>query len=484
MKRLTIIFMLIVLAACGKPKIDTEIRFAVATMPLNLDPRYATDAASARVNRLLYQTLVDFDAQSRPVPSLASWVVASPVEYQFKLQVPRALFHNQTFVTSYDVKATYDSLMALKDSPHAAEFSNIAHIEVIDNDTVLFHLKHADKDFTAKLIIGILPNALIAKSHDFSHDAVGSGPLKLMGWQNKLTLKRRQDNQLISLVEVKDPTVRVLKLLDGEIDLLQGDLPPELVKYLQTKPDINVKTNIGENFSYLGLNMQDAALNNQKVRLAIAHAIDRNAIIQKVMVPNTRLAAAILPPEHFTNLSDNNQSHFNLIPYDYNPDLARKLLLEAGIKLPLKLIYKTSTDAQRVRFATIMQAQMQPAGIDLEIRSLDWGTFFEDVKQGNFQLFGLTWVGIKTPDIYAKALGSASFPPNGFNRGRYADKTLDELLAEEDWQSATARIHNQLPYIPLWYEGQFVAMRKKIQNYLPKPDGNWDDLATISNYAH
>ena len=124
--------------------------------------------------------------------------------------------------------------------------------------------------------------------------------------------------------------------------------------------------------------------------------------------------------------------------------------------------------------------KMQPAGIDLEIRSLDWGTFFEHVKQGNFQLFGLTWVGIKTPDIYAKALGSQNFPPNGFNRGRYTDKTLDELLAKEDWQSATARIHNQLPYIPLWYEGQFVAMRKEIQNYLPKPDGNWDDLATIT----
>ena len=472
--------MVIVLAACGKPEINTEIRFAVATMPLNLDPRYATDAASVRVNRLLYQSLVDFDTQSKPVPSLASWVVVSLVEYQFKLQVPHALLHNQTPLTAYDVKATYDSLMALKDSPHAAEFTNIAHIEVINNDTVLFHLKQADKDFPAKLIIGILPSALIAKNHDFSHDAVGSGPLKLMSWQNKLTLKRRQDNQLISLVEVKDPTVRVLKLLDGEIDLLQGDLPPELVKYLQTKPEINVKTNIGENFSYLGLNMQDAALINQKVRLAIAYSIDRDAIIQKVMVPNTRLASAILPPEHFINLSDSNTGHFNLTPYDYNPNLAKKLLLEADIKLPLKLIYKTSTDAQRVRFATIMQAQMQPAGIDLEIRSLDWGTFFEDVRQGNFQLFGLTWVGIKTPDIYAKALGSQNFPPNGFNRGRYTDKTLDELLAKEDWQSATARIHNQLPYIPLWYEGQFVAMRKNIKNYLPKPDGNWDDLATIT----
>jgi peptide/nickel transport system substrate-binding protein len=136
-----------------------------------------------------------------------------------------------------------------------------------------------------------------------------------------------------------------------------------------------------------------------------------------------------------------------------------------------------------VRFATILQAQMAKAGIDLEIRSLDWGTFFEDVKQGNFQLYGLTWVGIKTPEIYAKAFGTQSIPPNGFNRGRYADAELDKLLAEENWQTATMRIRQQLPYVPLWYEGQFAAMRKGITNYNAKPDGNWDDLGTIS-YAH
>ena len=160
--------------------------------------------------------------------------------------------------------------------------------------------------------------------------------------------------------------------------------------------------------------------------------------------------------------------------------MSKKLLLEAGVKLPLKLAYKTSTDAQRVRFATILQAQMLPAGIALEIKSLDWGTFFADVKQGNFQLFGLTWVGIKTPEIYAKAFGGQSFPPNGFNRGRYADIELDKLLANEDWPAATARIHAQLPYIPLWYEGQFAAMANNITNYSPKPDGNWDDLALVN----
>lgn len=476
-KKSLLMLFLLLLAACGKPSSETlEIRFAIAQAPLNLDPRYVTDAASERVNRLIYQPLVDFDAASKPAPVLARWRAVSDREFRFVLNKNRALFHHQTHLTAQDVKATYDSLIALKDSPHAAEFANIENIEVEDENTVVFRLKQADKHFPAKLIIGILPKNLIEKAHDFAHNPIGNGALKFVSWQNKLVLKRVSDGQVISLQEVKDPTVRVLKLVRGEADLIQGDLPPELVKYLQTKPEINVKTSLGANFSYLGLNMQDPLLQNLKVRQAIAHAIHRQAIIDKVMVKSSRIAGAILPPEHYAG-------NANLTPYDYNPALARQLLQEAGVKLPLKLVYKTSTDAQRVRFATILQAQMQLAGIDMEIRSLDWGTFFEDVKQGNFQLFGLTWVGIKTPEIYAKAFGSQSFPPNGFNRGRYTDTELDNLLANEDWLAATRRIHAQLPYIPLWYEGQFAAMQKNISNYSPKPDGNWDDLTTIARTA-
>ena len=466
----------LLLAACGKPESIGEINFVIAQAPLNLDPRYATDAASERVNRLIYQPLVDFDAAMQPSWILARGDALNEKNYRFSLQ-KSATFHNGDALTAHDVKSTYDSLLSLKDSQHAAEFSNIEHIKVEDENTVLFQLKQPDKHFVAKLIIGILPRSLIEKNHDFSHNPVGSGALKFVSWQNKLILKRVSDNQIISLQEVKDPTVRVLKLLRGEADLIQGDLPPELVKHLQRKPEISVKTSVGANFSYLGLNMQDPILKKQKVRLAIAHAINRQAIIDKVMVNNSRIAGAILPPEHYTN------KNINLTPYDYHPELSKQLLKQAGVKLPLKMIYKTSTDAQRVRFATILQAQMRPAGIELEIRSLDWGTFFADVKQGNFQLFGLTWVGIKTPEIYAKAFGSTNFPPNGFNRGRYADVELDKLLANEDWPAATVRIHAQLPYIPLWYEGQFAAMQKNINNYAPKPDGNWDDLTTITRSA-
>ena len=461
-------------ALAAKP---SDIRFAVAQAPLNLDPRYATDAASERVNRLIYQPLIDFDVASKPIWVLAFGDAVAETEFRFTLQ-KQATFHNGDELTSADIKATYDSIKQLKDSPHAAEFSNIKNIKIIDKNTVLFVLKQADAHFIEKLIIGILPKNLIESGHDFSHHPIGSGALKFVSWQHDLRLKRTSDNQLITLLEVKDPTVRVLKLKKGEVDLIQGDLPPELVKHLQSMASIYVDTSFGANYSYLGLNMQDATLKNLKVRQAIAHAIDRQAIIDKVMVSNTRVAGAILPPEHYTNL--NNQ----LPTYDYNPTLAKKLLIEAGVKLPLKLVYKTSTDAFRVRLATIMQAQMAPAGIDLQIKSLDWGTFFADVKAGNFQLFGLTWVGIKTPEIYAKAFGSNYFPPNGFNRGRYADAELDKLLANEDWHAATVRIHQQLPYIPLWYEGQFATMNKNINNYAPKPDGNWDDLATIRRISH
>ena len=457
-----------------------EIVFSVGQMPLNLDPRYATDAASERINRVVYQSLVDFDGQSKPVASLATWLEVSPTVFRFTLNKKRAPFHNHMSLTANDVKATYDSLSNLKDSPNTAEFNNVKNIALIDNDTVEFRLYQADKNFPAKLIIGILPAKLIANGHDFSHAPVGSGVLKFVSWQNKLTLQRVKDGQSISLIEVKDPTVRVLKLLHGEVDLLQGELPPELVKYMQTKPEVLVKTSIGENFSYLGLNFKDPVLQNIKIRQAIAHAIDRKLIIEKSMIKHSREAEMILPPEHYTNQQAENSK---TLTYDYNPALAKHLLQEAGVKLPLKLVYKTSTDAQRVRLATILQAQMKSAGIDLEIRSLDWGTFFDDVKQGNFQLYGLTWVGIKTPEIYVKAFGSQSAPPNGFNRGRFADAELDKLLFDENWLAARNRIHDQLPYVPLWYEGQFAVMRKGIINYDAKPDGNWDDLGTIS-YAH
>jgi peptide/nickel transport system substrate-binding protein len=473
-----LLFVFCGLSACHNQEADQrqEIRFAIAQAPINLDPRYATDAASARVNRLIYRSLVGFDASSKPIPDLATWQVISQTQYRFKLGKAGRTFHDGASLNAKDVQATYASFLSLKDSPLWAEFANISRIQILDDNTFDFYLKAADNAFPAKLIIGILPVSQIAKGRDFSHHPLGTGPLAFVSWTNTLQLKRVADSQIITLLEVKDPTVRILKLMRAEVDILQGDLPPELVRYLKAQPNIKVTESQGANFSYLGFNLQDKTLANLKVRQAIAHAINRPEIIQQALVGTPREAGAILPPEHWAG----NKS---LAPYVFNPALSKQLLKESGVQLPLHLVYKTSTDAQRVRLATIMQAQMAEAGISLEIKSLDWGTFFEDVKHGHFQLFGLTWVGINTPDIYAKAFGSDNAPPRGFNRGHFSDATLDALLAKQDWQAATNTIHQQLPYVPLWYEGQFTATRADISQYAPKADGNWDDLANVVRTA-
>jgi peptide/nickel transport system substrate-binding protein len=456
-----------------------EIRMVLSQAPLNLDPRYATDAASERINRLIYRPLVDFDEHSRPQPALASWQQRSPLQYRFILNPQNDQFHDGTRLTSADVAATYQSLLALRNSPHTAEFANIKEVRAVDAATIDFDLHQPDASFPAKLIIGILPASLIAQNHDFAHHPIGSGPLRLVAWDSTLRLERVSDKQIFVLQEVKDPTVRVLKLMRGEADLLQGDLPPELVGYLRRQKGIEVHEGKGANFSYLGFNLQDEQLKNPLVREAIAHAIDRPAIVRLALVGGSREAEAILPPEHWAGNPD-------LAAHEYNPRLARELLQQAGIKLPLKLTYKTSTDAQRVRLATIMQAQMQVAGIELEIRSLDWGTFFDDIKHGKFQLYGLTWVGIKTPEINRLAFYSDAVPPKGANRGRFQDKAMDELIVQAEaggeggWRQVAAYAHQALPYIPLWYEGQFVAMREGLENYSLKSDGNWDGLATIT----
>lgn len=472
--RLVILAMaaLLLLNACNRNNDYQEIRSAVSLLPQTLDPRYATDAASARVCRLLYRPLVEFDAHFRPVPALASWQMLAPNLFRFTLGKQGREFHDGRYLTAEDVAATYQSILDLPDSPHSAEFANISRIEVRDENTVDFVLRQADGDFPSRLILGILPVGLVEKGHDFSREPVGSGAFRFVSWQRSLRLERVSDSQPFIFEEIRDPTVRVLKLVRGETDMLQGDLPPELVKYLQQRPELEVQESSGTNFAYVGINMRDAVLQNPLVRQAVAHAINREAIIRHALAGGSRPAETILPPEHWAG-------NAGLQPYGYDPELARTLLQQAGVSLPLKLVYKTSTDAQRVRLATMMQAQMREAGIELEIRSLDWGTFFDDIKRGSFQLYGLMWVGIKTPEIYRLAFHSSSIPPKGANRGYFTDHKADALIDAEDWAGAAARIHEQLPYIPLWYEGQFAATRKRITGYQLQPDGSWDGLVYV-----
>lgn len=480
--------MLLLLVACSQPT-DDIIRFGLSRLPVTLDPRFATDAASTRVNRLLYERLVDFDARSLPVPSLAKWQLESPTVYRFTLGDKGRLFSNGDRLTMRDVKATYDFILNKDNaSPHRMSLLNIEAIQIIDDNTLDFILIKPDILFPGRLLIGIMPARLIAASNQFNREPVGSGEFSIVSWEgeSRLKLRREVDGQQIEFVAVQDPTVRVLKLLRGEIDMLQNDLPPEMVKYLENDDQVIVTKRDGSNFAYLGFNIEDDIAGDYRIRKAIAHALDRQAIITYVLGNAARPAHALLPPGHWAG----NEA---LVGYDYNPELARSLIKQAGYGegKPLNLTYKTSSDPFRLRLATIIQQQLAEVGITVDLRSYDWGTFYGDIKAGRFQMYSLMWVGIKLPDIFRYVFHSEAIPPNGANRGRYVDAKVDQLIdsAEsrttiaaqaEDYRQLQAYLLQQLPYVPLWYEDHVFVARRSIQGYQVAADGNYDGLKRVA----
>jgi peptide/nickel transport system substrate-binding protein len=478
---------LLVLGGCSEP-VPEGLRFGLAQAPVTLDPRLATDAASSRINRLLYRALVRFDDEFRPVPELADWERLDALRYRFRLGDTGRRFHDGSHLVAADVAATLNSILAPETaSPLRGDLGPIERIEVIDPDTLDIVLSRPDPLFPGRLAIGILPARLIAAGQDLARQAIGSGPFEFDSWdeQRGLRLRRVRDHMRLDFIVVPNPTVRVLKLLRGEVDLLQNDLPVELVRYLDEQPEVRVERVPGGNFSYLGFNLDDPLTGDPRVRQAVSAGIDRAAIRRYLFGGGARPATGILPPDHWAGAP-------SLVAPRYDPDRARTLLAEAGYGpgRPVKLTYKTSNDPFRIRVATIITYQLEQAGFQVDLRSYDWGTFYGDVKAGNFQVYSLAWVGINSPDIFRYVFHSDSIPPAGANRGRYrsqaADRLIDQALAVEDesqqlplFRRLQALLLTDLPYAPLWYEDHVIIHSLRVNGYRTGLDGGYQGLADV-----
>lgn len=483
------LILLLVLAGCDADAGRDVIRLGVAAGPVALDPRYATDAASHRVGRLLYRSLVDFDAQNRPVPDMADWRQLDATMYRFTLNADRAPFHDGSRLTATDVAATYQSVLdPAMASPKRGALAIIERIEVHDSESLTFHLERADPLFPGRLTLGIMPAAALEAGHPFGQKPIGNGPLRVVSWpsEERIVLERRADGQRLEVVTVKDPIVRVLKLMRAEIDLAQGDLPQELLDWLRDRDGVEVLTRRGAIYSYIGFNMADPVVGDERIRRAIAHAIDREAIIRHVLGDAARLAGGMFPPDHWAG-------HPRLDGHAYDPERARELLQAAGYAPDEgpKIVYKTSNNPARIRLATIIQHQLGEVGFEVEIRSYDWGTFYADIKGGQFQMYTLSWVGLELPDIFRYVFHSESTPPTGANRGHYDSPRVDQLiekaesLTDLDAQAAVyhelqMHLHETLPYVSLWYEDNLLARRPDIRDYSLPPDGNYDGLVTVT----
>lgn len=482
------------LSGCQQGDSSQAIRVGINTRVRMLDPRKATDALSSRINRLLYRQLIDFDERFQPQPDLADWEQISLTHFRFSLR-QESRFHNGDLLTADDVAATYQSVLDPDfGSAHQGSLKNIRQVSVVNSKQVDFILKQPDPLFVGRLVIGILPKSLMESGHPFHEQPIGSGPCHFVSMDEQRLILNRNDHIRLEFIPVKDATVRVLKLMKGELDIVQNDLSPELVEYCQKQAELQVDWHNGTNFGYIGFNFEDDLLSQPAMRRAIAMGIDRQAVIDALFNGHARLAGGLLVPEHWCGVAD-------IHGYDYDPQRAKALLKQVEIPADsinsdgmIELSYKTSNDPTRIRLATIYQSQLKNIGIQLKIQSYDWGTFYSDIKQGRFQMYSLAWVGVKSPDIFQYVFDSNAIPPNGANRGRYRDPVADQLIRlaasqqNLDDQAKTYRqlqVHLQesLATLPLWYEDQYCVHRKGVSGYRLFADGRMDGLLKVTKQA-
>jgi peptide/nickel transport system substrate-binding protein len=422
------------------------------------------------------------------VPGLARWEPLGPTRYRFTLGEEGRRFHDGTRLIAADVRATVE---AIRDptggSPHRATLAAVARVEAPDENTVDFFLRSSDPLFPGRLTFGVMPAARLAEAGASAPDPIGSGPFAVASrTEDRLELRRTADGLAVTFLRVADPTMRALKLLKGEVDLLQGDLPPELVAWLGARPGVQVGQGRGTTFTYLAFNLEDPVTARPEVRGAVAQAVDRSAIASRLLRGTARPAAGLLPPEHWAGLSGAEGPR-------YDPESARSLLqgLGYGPGRPLALELKTSSDPLRLRIATVLQYQLRQVGVDLAVRSYDWAAFYADVKAGRFQTCTLSWVALRSPEIFRYAFHSASLPPAGANRGRYRDALADELIERAEtapieaeqaarFRELQARLLVTLPYVPLWYEDPVFVASDRVLGYQVDADGGYDGLARVA----
>jgi peptide/nickel transport system substrate-binding protein len=485
------------LFSCTHPAAPDTLVMIIESSPTNLDPRVGLDAQSERIDALIFDDLLTRDQHFNMQPGLAErWEIPDPLTYIFHLH-QGVKFHDGRPLTSRDVQWTFDSLLQGKiRSTKSAAYRFVSRIDAPDDSTVIFHLKEPDATLLWNLsgaAMGIVP---YGSGAEVAQHPIGSGPFRFVSAElDKEAVIDRNDEywgerahlQRVRFAVVPDDTTRALELRKGSADVESNALSLDTVMALVNDPHLQVLHASGTVLAYLAFNLRDPILKNVRVRQAMAYAIDRQPLIHYLMHDFARPAASLLPPESWA-YSD------AVRVYPHDPQRARQLLDQAGYRavngVRFHLTMKTSPEVSTRMLAAVLQQQLHDVGIELDIRSFESATFFSDVTHGEFQFYSLRWVGgNEDPDMFELVFHSARIPPNGANRGAYANPRVDALIdqARKESNPNTRKqlyaeiqrvLADDLPYINLWYQHNVLVATKRVTKLTLNSSGSYDFLKT------
>ncbi len=470
------------------------------------DPAIGYDWQNWSMIKALFDGLMDYKpGTTELMPDLAeSYTISDDgLVYTFKLR-HGVKFHNGREMSAADVKYSIErSVNPETQSPGQGFFASIkgfddmaagkvkhlTGISVPDDDTVVIELSRPDATFLQVLAINfafVVPREAVEKyGQDFGHNPVGTGGYKMTEWTlgQRVVFEKNRDYfragvpylDKVTFEVGQDPTVSLLRLERGEIDVLGDPIPS--AQFLQVKNNPANKDLIVEggllHTGYVTMNVTKPPFDKKKVRQAVNMAINKDRILRIV---NNRGVAANQPlPPAMPGYDPSYKG------YPYDPQKAKTLLAEAGYAQGFSTeIYVMNTDPNP-RIAQAIQQDLAEIGIKAEVKSLAQSVVIAAGGDGTAPMIwsgGMAWIA-DFPDpsnFYGPILGCGGAVPGGWNWAKYCNKALEARAAEADamvapsqaaqridkWRQIFIDIMDDAPWAPVFNEVRFAMHSPRI----------------------
>ncbi len=459
----------------------TDITMGMVLEPPHLDPTAGAAAAIREVGyRNIFEGLTRIDRNGAVQPLLArDWEISDDgLVYTFHLQ-EGVKFHDGSPMTSADVAFSFKRAMA-EDSVNAQKqlFEPIEKIETPDDHTVVITLKRPTGHFPFNLGWGDMVIVSPASADTNKTRPIGTGPFRFAEWVpgDRIVLTRNPDywGEPVALERatfkiIPDPAAAVAAMMAGDVDAFANFPAPEAIPQFEADPRFTVVIGSTEGETILAINNGRPPFDDLKVRQAIAHAIDRQAIIEGAMFGLGTPIGSHFAPHHpaYVDLTG---------VYPYDPAKAKALLAEAGHADGIKATLKLPPPSYARRGGEVIAEQLRQVGIDLEIIPVEWAQWLEQVFRGKD--YDLTIVSHTEPmdiEIYGRDDYYFNYHNPAFR------EVLDRLAAETDTQKRYALMGEAQKILAADAVNAFLFQLAKAGVWDARLEGLWENSPIPAN---